>query len=383
MDRICDRLQVLSLDNPAVKEGGSLEQLILKCHALTSLSIRDAPQISCEALQQLSTLTRLCELKVTRHPTLDAYTLVSWNTLCLTTLHIQSLPGIEGTEWVEQALLNRTSLKQLSITGIRNFDDTTLEKLTRLTGLEVLQCDCNDVRDDGFSAVAGMANLKSLIVKTQESLVPAHLEPLRNHTRLEELDLGDSLLLSSISAPATIRTLKVLGISWCTSILDADFSPLWGHPSLTKLDVSHCLEVASAACQAFASIATLKELNLEACAKLEDHHLASFQHHPSIRKIILDFTRINGTGFRYIALMRRIKYLSIVELQALNSGALKAFSRHPSLRSIIAAGCRPPSGNELKAIFKGRHFRILTLNSDDAELLLKRYPKKVSNEPVL
>lgn len=344
---------------------------------MRTLWLSSAPQITKEAICRIGNFRFITALHLKQHPTVDNETLNAFSGLPLEKLHLESLDRVVGHECVDTAILTHTRLCSLSLVSIPEFHDAALAKLTRLTNLTSLGCDCRDVVDVGFSDVARMTKLVSLEVLTQESLTDDLVEPLRNHPSMQRLVLSHSLLLSSISAPASIRTLRVLDLTRCSSIRDDEFEPLRDHPTLVTIRASNCHEVTRHACEVFATIAGLKELYINGCSKLEDSDLEWFGANNSLRVLDLSKTRIDGSGLQWLARIRTLEELVLNSVRLLQPGVINVFSGHESLAVVSLTGTRLLSGREVKSLLRCPKIKKVLTNAEHAQLLADRYPRRL------
>jgi hypothetical protein len=293
----------------------------------------------------------------------DNATLEALAPLPLRELRLDNLPSVVGNDCVATAITIHTQLRELTLAHIPEFYDESLECISTMESLEVLYCDCDDVQNSGFRAVAGMAGLRALSVRTQDSLTNEHVAPLSGHTSLTELALKAASALATIAAPASITTLRVLNISYCRGLTDEAFLPLKDHPNLSTVVASYCSDVQAVACEVFASMPRLQELHLEGCHKLTDTHLTHFWAHGALRVINLNRTQLDGSGLTFLSAIESLEEIMLESCYKVSIISFEIFRNHPSLSKISFANT-PIDGALLAPLADALKLKILNVNGN-------------------
>ena len=264
--------------------------------ALSSLALDDCSVGSEDSLAELSGLTALTSLDLTRTGA-DVAT-------------VRSLPR---------------SVRRLRLDGCAAMDDAALEAVGRLADLEELGLAlCRAVTDEGLAHLAGLGRLTHLDLARCRGLSPAcgaHLAQLKS---LRELRLTkcrwarDEALAAVTALPALTR----LDLSMCVGVTDEGIRALARLPALedlsltfadglsdaglvalartaarlTRLDVASCRRVTDRGVASVAGIEGLRELSLERCSQVTDDGAACLHASRALRRVDLRRTDVSSAA---------------------------------------------------------------------------------------
>ncbi|PQO46276.1 leucine-rich repeat domain-containing protein [Blastopirellula marina] len=205
----------------------------------------DGTEITPQQLRRLAKSSSLIQLVLDRQTSTDAHLAQLKHFPHLESIHLwdlsQSGLGIPTTDAGIESLLDVDGLQHVSIFLAPHITDKSLEHISKLPNLRLLDIAKAPITNQGFAHLAGMTKLESLRIHADPPIQPIDVERIRQLKSLEKL-VGlelrgkgfDDQFLAAIAPLPKLEWIYLAG----TSITDADLPPLKECPALSRITLS-------------------------------------------------------------------------------------------------------------------------------------------------
>ena len=268
-------------------------------------------------------------------------------------------------------------------------DDGALVHLRKLPNVTELHLNCPNVTDVGLKSLAGMTDLKTLVLGGMRydhflpsddwtpRLVPsqvtdAGLENLTAMSQLRELHLsGTQITDAGLKHLAGLTKLDTLYLDQ-TSITDTGLVHLAGLVELETLDLGKT-GITNAGLEHLRPLRRLETLDLSG-AKIEDEGVAHLCALPQLSCLVFDGAPLTDRGLETLSRMRQLDWLVLNRARITDAG-LKHLAKLPRLKVLHLLG-NPITDAGLKTLSEFRELKELVLETkgitDDGLVYLTR-----------
>ena len=187
-------------------------------------------------------------------------------------------------------------------------EDSSLDCIAHLTGLQSLTIEQSDIGDEGVKKLANLKNLE--ILNLNHTLIsPASIKTIATLSKLSELDLdGNRLNNQSLADLANLKNLQKLQLRSCGLSAGAlKYTQNWGNLCELKLGGN---KLGNEGIARLPIMPKIFELNLDRC-DLSDQGLISLGKQTGMVKLFARGNRISQAGLRGLAQARSLNYLNI------------------------------------------------------------------------
>ena len=347
---------------------------------------------------------------------------------CTGISHLDDLCDISGLKKLElsssrkslslEPLVACRNLKEIILTG-KQFDDASLESISKIRSLEVIELNNTVITDQGVATLAELPNLKKLKIADCKKFNGGAFEQFADPHPLEKLNLSetglnddglekcnrfpkltelilrdnDELYGRGLSCLDVMKNLNMLSCN-VRGTNDQHLELLAGTETLVTLELEKSKSVTGKGLQHLTGSQSLEKLNLNYNRGIQSADLIVIAKFANLKELQLARTQIRGTELSQLNALKKLELLNIggnylaseSELTSLNLPALKTlkagsilnltndsltqFSQLPQLESLSLTASDSLNGGEGLSCFAG-HEKLTKLkiyNSDQLSL---------------